>query len=81
MSNNPKHIQTDLDKIFLTNSRSVITESDKCENCSHSDVCSIKLNLTTLKTTTNDLAKLLENRDFTINVTCKHYIKSMGNIR
>lgn len=81
MSNDPKYTQVDWGKSSSTNSRGLITESAKCENCSHSDVCSIKNNLGKLKITTRDLAKLLENKDFSITVTCKYYIRNTGNIR
>lgn len=81
MSNVPKYTQVDWDKSFPTNSRGLITESAKCENCSHSNVCNIKNNLENLKITTSDLANLLENKDFSITVACKYYIRNTGNIR
>lgn len=52
-----------------------------CDNCAHLDICRVKKNFEELKTTTDDLAKLLENKEFNITVSCKHYQSCMGNIR
>lgn len=59
----------------------MLNENEYCNNCAHSSVCRIKRDFTNLKTTTDDLAKLLENKEFNITVSCKHYQKDMGNIR
>ncbi len=52
-----------------------------CINCAHSCVCNIKSAFKALKTNTDDLAKLLENKEFNITVSCKYYQQDMGNIR
>lgn len=52
-----------------------------CESCSHSGVCSFKKAFEELNEKTNDLAKLLENREFTITVQCKHYLCNKGEFQ
>ncbi len=44
-----------------------------CNQCSHYCVCNVKDNLAVLKNDINNLAKLLENQNFTITVKCKFY--------
>lgn len=52
-----------------------------CSNCSHSCVCNIKNAFKALKTATDDLGTLPENRTFDIIVSCRCYQKDTGNVR
>lgn len=45
----------------------------ECSQCVHFAVCNAKDSLEALKANTNDLAKLMENQNFTIDVKCKFY--------
>lgn len=52
-----------------------------CVNCAHSDACNLKRDFETLKTTTDDLGKLLENKKFKIEVSCSCYLRKEETIR
>lgn len=43
---------------------------EKCEECSHFEVCNLRDNLVALRKTTTDLGKLMENQKFNILVEC-----------
>lgn len=46
---------------------------EKCEECVHFEVCNLKDNLVSLRKTTTDLGKLMENQRFNILVECDYY--------
>lgn len=46
---------------------------EKCEECVHFEICNLRDNLVSLRKTTTDLGKLLENQKFNILVECDYY--------
>ena len=48
---------------------------EKCEECVHFDVCSLRGNLVSLRKTIHDLGKMMENQRFNILVECDYYDK------
>lgn len=59
----------------------MLNSNEYCKDCVHRSVCSKEKDFNTLKTTTDDLKKLLENRSFDIIVSCRYYQKDKENIR
>ncbi|MCM1167437.1 MAG: hypothetical protein NC299_15665 [Lachnospiraceae bacterium] len=52
-----------------------------CNQCLHFAVCNSKDSLAALKASINDLAKLMENQNFTVDVKCKFYDNRQVKLR
>ena len=50
-------------------------DEEKCEECTHFEVCKLRKNLCSLQQTTHDLGNLMENQKFNILVECDYYTK------
>ena len=50
---------------------------EKCEECTHFEICNLRDNLVSLRQTTHDLGKLMENQRFNILVECDYYDKKV----
>lgn len=65
-------------KFKQVNEMSILRRNEeRCEECTHFEICNLRNNLASLRQTTHDLGKLMEHQKFNIVVECDCYDKKV----